>query len=269
MECKDYTELIPALLNNELEETQRCQLISHISECTACSTEYESVRKIWELMGKLPQPDPSPYMKTGFESILTTHKKELANRRKPLIEWLEQVFTNRVQPGLSFSVLMMTIGLILGYLLHHPEKQNIAYNNQIDSLSMQIADMKQVMMLSLLQDPSASQRIKAVSYTNDLNKADLKVINALLTTLNEDPNVNVRLATLDALSKMAGEPLVREGLVRSISRQDSPIMQSAIADLMVKLQEKGSVEPLRELLRKKDLNSMVKINIEKSIQKLI
>ena len=46
-------------------------------------------------------------------------------------------------------------------------------------------------------------------------------------------------------------------------------MQSAIADVMVKLQEKSSVQSLQELLKKKDLNKMVKVNIEKSIQKLI
>jgi len=46
-------------------------------------------------------------------------------------------------------------------------------------------------------------------------------------------------------------------------------MQTAIADAMVKLQEKSSVQPLQKLLAKKGLNQMVKVNIEKSIQKLI
>jgi HEAT repeat protein len=125
------------------------------------------------------------------------------------------------------------------------------------------------MLLSLLHDPSASQRIRAVSYTDDINNVDYKVTDALFTTLNEDANVNVRLATLDALVKLAHDPKVREGLVRSIDLQDSPIMQSAIADVMVKLQEKSSIQYLQKLLGKKDLNKMVKINIEKSIQKLI
>jgi HEAT repeat protein len=124
-------------------------------------------------------------------------------------------------------------------------------------------------MLSLLQDPSASQRIRAVSYTEDINSANSKVTDALFTTLNEDPNVNVRLATLEALAKMARDPKVREGLVRSIDLQESPVMQSAIADIMVKLQEKSSVESLRKLLNKKNLNQMVKTKIENSIQKLI
>jgi hypothetical protein len=46
-------------------------------------------------------------------------------------------------------------------------------------------------------------------------------------------------------------------------------MQSAIADVMVKLQEKSSVQSLQKLLSRKGLNKMVKLNIEKSIQKLI
>ena len=100
------------------------------------------------------------------------------------------------------------------------------------------------------------------------SNVDLKVIDALLTTLNEDPNVNVRLATLGALTKLADDPRVREGLVHSIEQQDSPIMQLAIADVMVKLQEKRSVRSLQRLLNKKDINPKVKLNIEKSILKL-
>jgi hypothetical protein len=270
MECKDYREQIPALLNGELDETLKNHLFSHIWECTGCSAEYESAKKIWELMGEMPQPEPSPYMKAGFESMLSGYKKAHASSGFSFSSFLEQLFGHRMQPGLSFSVLMLTIGLIIGYILHRPpQQQTLAYSRQIDSLTSQVSEMRQVMMLSMLQDPSASQRIKAVSYTDDLSKTDAKVVNALLTTLNEDPNVNVRLATLEALTRMAAEPIVREGLVRSITKQDSPIMQSAIADLMVKLQEKSSVESLRELLNKKDLNKMVKINIEKSIQKLI
>jgi hypothetical protein len=95
------------------------------------------------------------------------------------------------------------------------------------------------------------------------------VAEALLTTLNNDPNVNVRLVTLDALVRFARDPLVREGLIKSIAQQDSPLMQSAIADVMVKLQEKGSVQSLQELLRKKDINEMVRKKIEQSIHRLI
>jgi hypothetical protein len=49
---------------------------------------------------------------------------------------------------------LVALGLFCGYILHQPDRTARSYNRQIDSLSSQVSDMKQVMMLSLLQDPS-------------------------------------------------------------------------------------------------------------------
>lgn len=272
MDCKDYREQFPLLLTNALDQAQKSEIENHLAGCADCRTEFEAARKIWDLMGEIPQPEPSESMRTSFDAMISNYKEELITRRNPFnewINWLREYWLLKAQPRLAFSLLMVAFGLTLGYILHRPGQTAITYNRQIDSLSSQVSEMKQIMMLSLLQNPSASQRIRAVSYTDDLSNVNLKVIDALFTTLNEDPNVNVRLATLEALVKLANEPRVREGLVRSINLQESPIMQSAMADAMVKLQEKSSVQYLQKLLSKKDLNQMVKINIEKNIQKLI
>lgn len=272
MNCKDYREQFPLMLTGDLDQARKDEIESHLESCAECRLEFEASRKVWELMGEIPQPEPSATMRTGFDALLSNYKEELIARRNPINEWISMIreyWSLKARPRLAFSALLVIVGLALGYILHKPVASTISNNRQIESLSLQVSEMKQLMMLSLLQDPSASQRIQAVSYTEDLKNIDAKVIDALFTTLNEDPNVNVRLATLEALAKMAGDSRVREGLVRSISSQNSPIMQSAIADIMVKLQEKSSVQSLQELLRKKDLNQMVKIKIEKSIQKLI
>jgi hypothetical protein len=272
MECKDYREQFTSLLTGTLDQIQRSEIESHLAGCADCLTEFEAAKKIWDLMGEIPQPEPSEAMRANFDAILSHYKEELIVKKNPIGEWinkLHEYWLRQAQPRLAFSLLLVGAGLIVGYLLHQPEQSAISYNRQIDSLSSQVSEMKQVMLLSLLQNPSASQRIRAVSYTDEISNVNLKVIDALFTTLNEDPNVNVRLSTLEALVKLSGEPRVREGLVRSINLQDSPIMQSAIADVMVKLQEKSSVKSLQKLLSKKGLNQMVKLNIEKSIQKLI
>jgi HEAT repeat protein len=272
MECKDYREQFTALLTDAITRKERTEIENHLAGCAGCRKEFETAGKIWDLMGDIPQPEPSVSMSTGFEAILSKFKEDASEKRNPVREWpnkLREYWSLQAQPRLAFSLLLVAIGLIGGYLLRQPGQSSISYNKQIDSLSSQVSEMKQVMMLSLLKDPSASQRIQAVGYTEELSSVDFKVIGALFTTLNEDPNVNVRLATLDALVKLAREPKVREGLVRSIDLQESPLMQSAIADVMVKLQEKSSVKSLQRLLNKKDLNKMVKNNIEKSIQKLI
>ncbi len=68
------------------------------------------------------------------------------------------------------------------------------------------------------------------------------------------PNVNVRLTTLEALTHFARDPVVREGLIQSILQQESPLVQAALADVMLKLQEKRAIQPFKKLLQQKDLN---------------
>jgi hypothetical protein len=272
MECRYYREQFTLLLTDSLDQIKRQEFENHLEGCQECRMEFEAAQNIWNLMGEIPQPESSAAMRAGFNAILNNYKDELKVNKNPLAEWLHNIREHwylQARPRFAFGLLLVIIGLTAGYLLHRPGQTSISYNRQIDSLSLQVSEMKQMMMLSLLQNPSASQRIRAVAYTEEISNVDNKVIDALLTTLNEDPNVNVRLMCLEALVKLSYEPMVRAGLVQSISLQESPLVQSAIADVMVKLQEKSSVQSLQKLLNKKDLNQMVKLKIEESIHKLI
>lgn len=143
-----------------------------------------------------------------------------------------------------------------------------AESRQLAALTAQMHEMRELMMLSLLQNPSASERIRAVSYTNDIGRINPNLAAALLATLNNDPDVNVRLTTLEALSHFARDPIVREGLIESILQQDSPLVQAALADIMLKLQEKRAIVPFKKLLQQKDLNGMVRTKIEQTITRL-
>lgn len=272
MDCQNYKEQISLYLSNSLDQAQRIELEKHLAKCSECNEEYLISKRIWDLMGVSPEPIVPENMKPGFQAILTNFKKEQSKESfsyVSLVLKIRQQWNLQVQPRLAFGIVMVLMGLAGGYFLGKPSLSQKSDNHQIDSLTAQVTEMKQVMMLTLLHDPSASQRMLAVGYTDEMDKVNNKVIDALLTTLNEDPNVNVRLITLEALIKYANQPRVREGLIQSLARQDSPLLQSAIADVMVKLQEKKSVRLLQDLLRKKDLNEMVKVKVEQSIQKLI
>ena len=124
-------------------------------------------------------------------------------------------------------------------------------------------------MLTLLEQPSANQRLQGINEVNKIGKIDETVITALLKTLNNDANVNVRLAAIESLTKYLEEPMVREGLVQSIVKQDSPIIQVTLANLMVALQEKESIEPFKTLMRTKELDKSVKQKLETSINSII
>jgi len=96
-----------------------------------------------------------------------------------------------------------------------------------------------------------------------------KVTNALFVALNKDDNVNVRLAALEALKPYIKESNVRERLIKSIGVQDSPLVQIALAEFMVSIQERKSVGELKQLLENEGVPKEVKNKISESIKILI
>jgi hypothetical protein len=130
-------------------------------------------------------------------------------------------------------------------------------------------EMRQMIMLTMIEQSSASERIKAVNLTNEFNEVNDTIIRAMFKTLNHDPNENVRLVTVEALVEFADNPRVRQGLIQSISRQSSPLVQLALADIMITLQEKKSIEEFNKLLSRRDLNDSVRNRIENTVNLLM
>jgi hypothetical protein len=167
-------------------------------------------------------------------------------------------------PRVAFAMVLLVAGFVGGYLVNLPNEKS-----DVVSLTREVTDLKEMVMLSLLEKESATDRLKAVSLTSEMDKASQKVTKALIQTLNQDGNVNVRLAALDALRPYAGDGLVRESLIKSIANQNSPMVQIALAQLMVDLQEKKSIKELQKLLQDEGTPGDIKQRIEESIQVLI
>jgi hypothetical protein len=203
----------------------------------------------------------SRVMPGAGETRIAAATPEAAQRPSQDTRLPQDTATNR-------SVALTPSPAVLKPAESNPVKADAATAGQVQALSEQLREMRQMMMLSLLQNPSASERMRAASYASESRTISPDILSALLTTLNNDPNVNVRLTTLDALTQYARNAAVREGLIQSILQQESPLMQAALADVMLKLQEKRSVPSFKKLLQEKGLNDMVRSRIEQVIAHL-
>ena len=273
MNCEKGKDLLAGWMDNQLTEAARVEMEAHLAGCPECRRQLETNRQLWATMGELPVPLPSDKMQVRFDAMLDTYKQEESRRTPGIVHYLRQLFAVRPAFTWAYSLLLVVVGLGGGYLLNRPAKVNAGSSGSdreaLSNLSAQVREMKEVVLLSLLENPSASERIRGVSYTSEITNVNRNVVSALLSTLNNDPNSNVRLMTLEALTHYADDPVVREGLVHSILQQDSPLMQAALADVMLKLQEKKAVKPFKELLQQKDLNEMVRSKIQETLTRLI
>lgn len=269
-DCENTRERLPDWLSNQLPEAERQALETHLAHCPACQQEAAAFRQLWHSMGSIAAPEPGEQVRPRFYRMLAEFEAE-ANR-EPWPAKLQRLWQQLLHPNpalrMAYSVLLLVVGLVVGYRLNN-RSDAAAPGGTVATAASGAADEKeQKMVLTMLENPSATQRLRAVGQSKEIARANEEVVTALLSTLNSDPNVNVRLATLDALAQLGQDPVVRQGLVRSLTLQDSPLVQSALADVMVQLQVRRSVQPLRQLLRQTDLNETVKTKIESSIQTL-
>lgn len=204
-------------------------------------------------------PNPSLQLDDTFYDMLAAQRK--AEKRS---SWKNIFSLPDLFPRLAFATVTLLVGMVAGYLFNRPSNDP----EQMQVLAKEVTDLKEMMMLSLLEKESATERLRAVSLTNEMDEVSNKVTSALLHTLNNDENVNVRLAALEALKPYMKNSGVREAIIESIGIQESPLIQMALAEFMAAINEKSSVKEFEKLLESERTPVEVKNKIRESIKVL-
>jgi len=260
MEQKYIQRLIDLYNTGQESEADRQELEQLIESGIVSLQDIKAFDAVDQQLMEMKTPEPSKNLDARFYEMLSQEKR----KREPT--FLKIFFSWReVGPKLALASVALVLGLIAGYFLH----SSTPPDHQVESLSRQVADLREMMILSWLEKGSTTERLKAVNLTQEMTNASVKVTNALIQTLNEDENVNVRLAALDALKPYVSDSLVREALVRAIGKQQSPLVQISLAELMVALQEKSAVKEFEKIIESGRAPAEVKKKISESIQVLI
>jgi hypothetical protein len=222
----------------------------------------EALHPWQEALDQLPTATPAASLDDAFYQMLAEEKRRVKPVETTTFTW------HWLWPRLAFTATVLVAGMAAGYFLRPPTSAAVP-SDELAALSQEVTDLRETMMLTLLEKESAAERLKAVSLTQEMDQASQKVTQALLQTLTADGNVNVRLAALDALRPYAAQPSVREALIHAIAEQESPLVQVALAELMQSIQAKSSVKELQKLLDSDKTPGDVKKKIEETIQVLI
>jgi len=222
----------------------------------------KELKKTWEQFADTDVPRVPAGMDARFYEMLSRAKQKKdtrVTRGNPFQGFITLIWS----PQFAYALLLLAVGWGSGYFTRNEAAEESLRPDMVQAPAED--EVREKLVLTLLEQPSANRRLEGVNEANKIGRIDETIIGALLQTLNSDPNVNVRLAAIESLSKYTDKPMVREGLVKSIILQESPIVQLTLANLMVALQEKSAVAPFRELIRKKELNKVVKERIVSSI----
>lgn len=259
MMCSHAKELMAAYWQRELDGAEQTALEQHVETCAECGAEMTALGGLWERLADLPAPEPSQALHARWQSTLET----LTSSGKPVARTWSFAKFWPASPVLQAAVALacLLIGLLAG--INVPRG-----NKEIAKLHEEIASTRDMVALSLLQQQSATERLRGVDYTGRMQTMEPEVVSALTEAVAHDPSVNVRLAAIDALSKASGSPGVLQSLTQSLPRQDSPMVQAALIDYLVEARDRKALGTLRQLAAQPDLNPAVLERTHFALQQL-
>jgi len=272
MTCDRVREQIPECLAGRLDAAARQRLIDHVEGCAACRSQLAELGVVWRGLESMKEPEPSQAMRARFLETLQAYQEgyQDAQRRAAVAapqSWWAGLWPARPVWQAAFTAFLLIAGGLAGRYALAPRQQDSS-SPEMAQLRGQVENLRQLVTLSLLQEQSASSRLRGVTYSYQVSQPDEQVEQALLRAVNHDSNVNVRLSAVDALAKFTGNPEVRRALLDSIPVQDSPLVQIALIDLMVQLRDKSAVEALGRLAADSAVNEDVRRHAATAAKKL-
>lgn len=266
MNCEHVKALCLEYLQNSLDRGDMLQIQAHIADCNVCFAELEATEHLLATLDSLPEEAPSPQMRERFYHMLEAYEQgtEATQKRRVapgLFAWLRAAPAHGLFPLLAAAALVL-LGVWLG---KERTPEPVPEPSQYTAQQAEVHHMAQQVSLSLMRHESAGERLNGVRFSTRLSQAEPEVIDALLYTLTEDGNVNVRLAAVNALYRFRDDVRAREGLAEALVKEHSPMVQLALIECLSALEMKGGEAHLQELLKRGGINPMVRERARESL----
>jgi Tfp pilus assembly protein PilN len=255
------------LIHGNLSSEKEKEAITDLLESGLTLDEIESFRAFNKHLDDDTIPEPSDRMDKRFYAMLKEEERRTLLGEPDIDK--RNMFTN-VLKGPGFRLAAGIALFILGWVAaswfgNQPANEN----KQLADLSAEVKQLKETLVLSMIQQSSPVERIKAVNMVNEFDNPDSRIIESLIGLLDYDNNDNVRLLALDALIRYSSVPEVRDGLISSISVQTSPLVQLRLTEIMLALNEKRAIPEFKKMLLKSNLDYSVRGKISNAVSVLL
>lgn len=241
---------------------------AHLLGCETCRKEVEELRELLLAMTDQELRQPGPGLRENFQVMLQSElNMETADdllRRKREDKDAQVGAKRGIGWMVAAACILLFGGIWIGVMVGSRKASSVP--EQLGAMQKEMKEMKEAMLFSLIDNELASQRIKAVSYAEEMPNPDQRIIQALVGTLNHDKNVNVRLAALYSLATFADNRSVRDSLVLSLPKQTEPLIQVMLINLLAERRDNRAIAPIQDIISNKNTLPVVKDAAQKSLK---
>jgi hypothetical protein len=259
MTCEQAKTRMTEYWSLTLGEAEQKEFSAHLASCDACRSEVSRVGALWQGLDLLPLEEPSGKVRERFYEMLGAYRQGLASvETRPATRWWTMPSWQ-----MAAAAAVLAAGLGIGYVARGSGQPPA----EVSQLREEVANMRQLVALSLMQQQSASDRLRGVTWAYRAEPSDREVLGALVSAINHDANVNVRLAAVDALRRFSASPETGRAALQALPQQ-TPIVQVALIDLLVDLKNPEAAPELRRLSVNETANQGVRQRAQWALERL-
>jgi len=258
MTIEEIEDLYFAYTEGQLTQERTAEVKELLKSDPMVKEVFEEMQALDEQMASAPTELPPASIRMAFENTLAEEKGDTD---------ISKAKTIRMPVWLVAAGVSLLAGLTLGWLLHAQLGEEST--EQLAGLTEQVEEMKKVVMLTQIQQQSASQRLAAVQASYNINQPNEEVIQALMITLRSDPSDNVRLAAIQALARLAPQVPVGPGMAAALNEQQSPMVQMMLIEMLIEMQEKSAVDEFTKVANDERVDNQIRMRAQQGIGELL
>lgn len=190
--------------------------------------------RLWTILGDVPDGEPSARLRQSFYQ-----KLEHASR-PALLERLGNLLGFNGNAGWLTATACVLLGVGAGQLFGGPPDSN----DRLAALEENVSILNRNLILDRLDNATASKRLRGVMDAADVVGNDSEIATALLQRATNDRVPSIRSAAISALGDQISTPAVGAQLMDLLLQTESPLVQLALVDLVLR---NGTVDQLLEL----------------------
>lgn len=209
------------------------------------SLSYESSepaeQKLWDALGDLPRGEPSPAMRRNFyRELERASAPTLAERAR---RWLG-LGSNA---GWVTAAACILLGFGVARISIETPSSSTPGQERLAALEQNVALLNRELIMDRLQASAPSTRLAGIYQASTLVGQDTQIVQALLQRATQDRALSVRSAAIDALGPQLGNEPVGQELMKLLEEAQSPIVQLALVDLVLRFGTARQVTHLQQL----------------------
>lgn len=213
--------------------------------------------ELWDALGEVEREQPSANLRRSFHE-----KLERASQGS----WLERFRRSlglRSNTGWITATACVLLGIGVGSLTGKVEDSDSA---RLAALEQNIDTLNRRLILDRLEDQAPGTRLRGIMDAASYAGGDVEIVNALLVRAMQDRVSSVRSAAIDALGASRNVSAVGEQIMSLLEKAESPIVQLALVDLVLRYGNEEQIDQLVMLAGQERLHPDLARHVIASVQ---